>query len=103
VLTVSDLLLYCSVWGSGLDTLPLPGNIWREALAAMLLDAGTLALRLNKPLTVRLMPILCKQAGDETALHHSYCAPSRVLAPHTTGLGGLLAAAGNLLLEPHHK
>ena len=85
------------------DTLPLPGDISLEALTAILLDVGALALRLNKPLTARLMPLPGKQAGDEVALDLPSVAPSRVLAPHTTGLGGLLAAADNLLLEPHHK
>ena len=103
VLTVSDLLLYCSVCGTGPDLLPLPGDISREALAAILLDVGALALRLNKPLTARLMPIPGKQAGDEIALELSYFPPSRILAPHTTGLGGLLASADNLLVGPRPR
>jgi uncharacterized protein len=103
VLTVSDLLLYSTVCGAGLDTVPLPGDVSQEALAAILLDVGALALRLNKPLAARLMPLPGKQAGDELTLDFPYFAPSRVLAPHTTGLGGLLAAADNLALEPHPK
>jgi len=102
VLTVSDLLLYCSVCGTGLDTLPLPGDISVDALAAILLDVGALASRLNKPLIARLMPIPGKKAGDELALNLSYFAPTRVLAPHVTGLGGLLAAAEALPLKTRH-
>jgi len=82
---------------------PLPGDISLEALAAILLDVGALASRLNKPLTARLMPIPGKKAGDEIALEFSYFAPSRVMAPRAAGLSGLLAAADTLPLEPRHK
>lgn len=103
VLTVSDLLLYCSVCGTGLDTLPLPGDTSPEALAAILADVGALALRLNKPLTARLMPIPGKQAGDEVKFDFQYFAPSRVLAPRASGLGGLLASAGVVDIAPRAR
>jgi uncharacterized protein (UPF0210 family) len=50
-LSVKDLLLYSAVCGTGLDTVPLPGDVSVEALAALLLDVGVLSCRLNKPLT----------------------------------------------------
>ena len=103
VLTVSDLLLYCSVCGTGLDTLPLPGDTSPEALAAILADVGALALRLNKPLTARLMPIPGKQAGDEVKFDFQYFAPSRVLAPRASGLGGLFASAGAVDIAPRAR
>ncbi len=103
VLTVSDLLLYCSVGGTGPDMLPLPGDTSREALAAILLDVGALAVRLNKPLTARLIPIPGKRAGDEIALELPNFPPSRVLAPRATGLGGLLASADSLPVGPRQK
>ena len=90
-LTVADLLLYSSVCGAGLDTVPLPGDTSAGALAAILLDVAALALRLNKPLTARLMPLPGKQAGDELRFDSAYFAPSRVLAARATGLGGLFA------------
>lgn len=90
-LSVDDLLLYSAVCGSGLDTVPLPGDISAGTLAAILVDVGALALRLNKPLTARLMPIPGKQAGDEVRFDNfPYFAPSRVLAPRSNGLGGLM-------------
>jgi len=95
LLTLSDLLLYSSVCGAGLDTIPLPGDVSVEALTAILLDVAVLALRLNKPLTARLMPIPDKQAGEPVAFNFEFFAPSRVLAPRASGLGGLLAEAGN--------
>jgi uncharacterized protein (UPF0210 family) len=92
-LTVTGLLLYSAVCGTGLDTLPLPGDISAEALAAILLDVAALALRLNKPLTARLMPIPDKRAGDEVAFNFEFFAPTRVMSARATGLGGLLASA----------
>jgi uncharacterized protein len=91
-LTVKDLLLYSAVCGTGLDTLPLPGNVSSAELTALLLDLATLALRLDKPLTARLMPVPGKVAGDETGFDFSFFANSRVMdldaAPLTGFLGG---------------
>ncbi len=88
-LTVSDLLLYCTVCGAGLDTVPLPGAVSSDILAGILADVGALSLRLNKPLTARLMPIPGKQAGDEIHFDFPYFADSRVMATRDSGLGGL--------------
>jgi hypothetical protein len=46
-LKVKDLLLYSAVCGTGLDTLPLPGDTSAEQIAALLLDLSALALRLR--------------------------------------------------------
>jgi hypothetical protein len=102
-LAVGDLLLYCSVCGTGLDTLPLPGDISVSALSAILLDVAALAMRLNKPLTARLMPIPGKSAGDPVKLDFAYFAPSRVLAPLATGLGGLFAGDESFDLAPRSR
>jgi uncharacterized protein (UPF0210 family) len=80
LLTLKDLLLYSAVCGTGLDTIPLPGNVSEEQLVAVLLDLAVLALRLDKPLTARLMPIPGKLAGDPTGFNFSYFANSRVMA-----------------------
>jgi uncharacterized protein (UPF0210 family) len=91
-LTVKDLLLYSAVCGAGLDTVPLPGDTTSGQIAALLLDISALALRLDKPLTARLMPIPGKQAGDMTSFDFSYFANSRVMAlkaePLWKALGG---------------
>lgn len=87
--TVNDLLLYSSVCGTGLDTVPLPGDVGEEELAGILLDMSTLALRLDKPLTARLMPIPGARAGDLTAFDFSYFANGRVLDVKGLGSSGL--------------
>jgi uncharacterized protein len=84
--TVHSLLLYSAVCGTGLDTVPLPGDTTVEALAAILLDLATLAVKLDKPLTARLMPIPGLKAGDETHFDFEYFANARVMDAHASAL-----------------
>jgi uncharacterized protein (UPF0210 family) len=79
MLTIKDLLLYSAVCGTGLDTIPLPGDTSAEQIAALLLDVSALALRLDKPLTARLMPVPGKQAGEPTDFDFGFFANSRVM------------------------
>lgn len=79
VLSINDLLLYSAVCGTGLDTIPLPGDTSVEDLIAMLLDLASLATRLGKPLTGRLMPIPGKKVGDITEFDFGYFANSRIM------------------------
>jgi hypothetical protein len=89
-LSITDLLTYSAVCGTGLDTVPLPGDVDNLALSAILADVAALALRLDKPLTARLMPLPGKQAGDEVSFDFEYFAPGRVMAPASGSLSGLL-------------
>jgi uncharacterized protein (UPF0210 family) len=99
-LSISDLLLYSTLCGTGLDTLPLPGDTSPEALSALLVDLGAVALRLNKPLTARLMPLPGKAAGDDVHFDFPYFADSTVLPLPAKPLGGLLAGDGTLDIGP---
>jgi hypothetical protein len=90
-LTVKDLLLYSAVCGTGLDTVPLAGDTTPEQISALLLDLAALALRLDKPLTARLMPVPGKKAGDPTGFTFDYFANSRVMALRAEPLKGALA------------
>jgi uncharacterized protein (UPF0210 family) len=83
--TVNDLLLYSAVCGTGPDTVPLPGDVSEDELAGILLDVAALALRLDKPLTARLMPIPGAEAGELTQFDFAYFANGRVL--DVKGLG----------------
>jgi hypothetical protein len=80
ILTVKDLLLYSAVCGTGLDTVPLPGDVTADQVTALLLDLSALALRLDKPLTARLMPVPGKNAGDPTGFDFAFFANSKVMA-----------------------
>jgi uncharacterized protein len=84
--SVDSLLLYSTVCGTGLDTLPLPGETSVETLAAILLDLATLAVRLDKPLTARLIPIPGLDAGDLTRFNFQYFANAQVLAAGSSAL-----------------
>lgn len=99
-LTVKDLLLYSAVCGTGLDTLPLPGDLTPGEISAILLDVASLSLRLDKPLTARLMPIPGKKAGDATTFDFPYFANSRILDVQVGKLGKLLNGDDDLPLGP---
>ncbi len=82
--------MYSAVCGTGLDTIPLPGEVSEDKIFAILLDLAALAQRLDKPLTARLMPIPGKRSGDTTDFDFKYFANSRVLKPKAQPLTGLL-------------
>ncbi len=96
--TVNDLLLYSAVCGTGLDTVPLPGDVSREELAGILLDVATLALSLDKPLTARLMPIPGAEAGEMTRFDFPYFANGRVLDTKGWGSQRLFERGGWLAM-----
>ena len=98
-LTVKDLLLYSAVCGTGLDTVPLPGDVTRDQLTALLLDLSALALRLDKPLTARLMPVPGKKAGDVTNFDFGFFANSRVMALDALPLESPLSGSETFSLQ----
>jgi uncharacterized protein (UPF0210 family) len=100
LVSTNDLLTYSAVCGTGLDTIPLPGEVSEDALTAILLDVGALALRLDKPLTARLMPIPGKQAGDEVTFEFEYFTETRVLGVAEGALGGLLTGDERVMIRP---
>jgi len=102
-LSVKDLLLYSAVCGTGLDTVPLAGDTTPEQISALLLDLAALALRLDKPLTARLMPVPGKKAGDATGFSFEYFANSRVMALRAEPLKGLLAGDETFPLKPREQ
>jgi uncharacterized protein (UPF0210 family) len=100
VLSLKDLLMYSAVCGTGLDTIPLPGDTSPEQLAAILLDVAALAQRLAKPLTARLMPVPGKRAGEPTTFDFPYFANSRILAVEADALYGRWAGDEGFVLKP---
>ena len=93
--------MYSAVCGVGLDTIPLAGDVSAETLAAILLDTATLATRLDKPLTARLMPMPTKQAGDPVEFDFPYFANSRVMRS-SGNLTNLLASPHSIKLNAIH-
>ncbi|MBI3170462.1 MAG: DUF711 family protein [Chloroflexi bacterium] len=102
VLTVKDALLYSAVCGTGLDTVPLAGDVTADELTPLLLDLCALALRLNKPLTARLMPIPGKKAGDTTTFDFAFFANGRVMALESSPLTMALNDNSSFTLNAKH-
>ncbi len=98
-LTVKDVLLYSAVCGTGLDTVPLPGDTTAEEIVPLLLDLCALALRLDKPLTARLMPIPGKSTGDPTTFDFGFFANSKVMELQSKPLSSALGNAGRFGLN----
>jgi len=76
---LDSLLLYSTMCGAGLDVIPLPGDITEQELFYILLDMCTLSVRLNKPLTCRLMPIPGRNVGDKVEFDFEYFASSKII------------------------
>jgi len=65
-ISIDALLSYSAVCGTGLDTVPLPGDISAEQLSLIIGDMASLAVKWHKPLSARLLPALGKGWGEMT-------------------------------------
>jgi uncharacterized protein (UPF0210 family) len=72
LVTTDSLLAYSAVCGTGLDTVPFPGDISVGQLERIFGDVASLAWKWNKPLSARLQPVLGKKAGDQTEFSSQY-------------------------------
>ncbi len=66
-LSMDQLLAYSTVCGTGLDTIPLPGDVTVQQLERIVGDVATLSAKLSKPLSARLLPVPGAKPGDQTA------------------------------------
>ncbi len=71
-LSLDTLLSYSAVCGTGIDTVPLPGDVSVEQLERIIGDMASLAFKLRKPLSARLMPVKGKKAGDKTEFNDPF-------------------------------
>jgi uncharacterized protein (UPF0210 family) len=69
---IDALLAYSAVCATGLDTVPVPGDISVSQLERIYGDVASLAWKWNKPLTARLLPVAGKKAGDQTDFQSQY-------------------------------
>ncbi len=100
-LNVGELLQWSAVCGTGLDTVPLPGDVSEGTLARLLFDVAALSVRLRKPLTARLMPLPGKVAGDAAHFDFAYFADGGVLSVDGSAGEGPLTQTAALHLLPH--
>ncbi|MBW4612001.1 MAG: DUF711 family protein [Desmonostoc vinosum HA7617-LM4] len=75
---LTNLLLYSAVCGCGLDTIPIPGDVTIDQIAALLIDMATLAIKLDKPLSARLFPIPGKKAGEMSIFNSPYLVDCKI-------------------------
>lgn len=71
-LSLDALLSYSAVCGTGLDTVPLPGDTTEQQLELIIGDMASLAVKWHKPLSARLLPVAGKKAGDTTEFDDPY-------------------------------
>ena len=78
LLCLDALLAYSAVCATGLDTIPLPGNVTTAQLELIYGDVAALAVRWGKPLAARLMPVAGKGPGDMTDFSDPFLTNARL-------------------------
>jgi len=73
-----SLMSYSSVCSTGLDAIPLPGDISLHELENIISDMASLAVKWHKPLSSRLLPVAGKHAGDMTEFSSPYLVNIRI-------------------------
>ncbi len=76
---IDSLMLYSTVCGCGIDMVPVPGDILEEEIAAMIMDVSSLAITLNKPLGVRILPIPGKKGNELTGFNYDFLVDTRIM------------------------
>ena len=69
---IDSVLAYSAVCGTGLDTVPLPGDVSEERLVKIFGDVAALAWKWHKPLSARLQPVSGKKTGEVTEFESQY-------------------------------
>lgn len=77
-ITRDSLMAYSSVCSTGLDAIPLPGDISQHDLENIIADMASLAVKWHKPLSARLLPVAGKHAGDMTEFSSPYLVNIRI-------------------------
>jgi uncharacterized protein (UPF0210 family) len=73
-----SIMSYSSVCSTGLDAIPLPGDISLHELENIISDMASLAVKWHKPLSARLLPVAGKKAGDMTEFSSPYLENIRI-------------------------
>jgi len=75
---MATLLACAAVGGTGLDVIPVSGETPQKKIEGLMRDTAMLSISLNKPLTVRLLPVPGQQAGDLTQFNFDYFSSTRI-------------------------
>jgi uncharacterized protein len=77
-LSMDALLSYSAVCGTGLDTIPLPGDITADQLVRILGDVASLSVKWHKPLSARLQPAPGKKPGEMTEFDDPFLVNAKI-------------------------
>jgi uncharacterized protein (UPF0210 family) len=77
-LSIDSLLSYSAVCGTGLDTIPLPGDVTPEQLERILGDVASLSVKWHKPLSARLQPATGKKPGETTEFDDPFLVNAKI-------------------------
>jgi uncharacterized protein (UPF0210 family) len=77
-ITRDSLMSYSSVCSTGLDAVPLPGDISERDLESIIADVASLAVKWHKPLSARLLPVAGKHVGEMTEFGSPYLVNIRI-------------------------
>lgn len=77
-ISIDSILAYSAVCSTGLDTVPLPGDVSEAQLARIMGDVAVLAYKWHKPLTARLQPVHGRHAGELSDFHDPMLADVRI-------------------------
>jgi len=76
--SIDSLISYSCVCGCGLDMVPIPGDVFDEEIASIILDIAALSTTLDKPLGVRILPIPMKKEYELTAFDMDFICNTRI-------------------------
>lgn len=85
-ISLDALLAYSAVCGTGLDTIPLPGDATEDQLALIIADVASLAFKWNKPLSARLLPVAGKLPGQSTEFNDPHLVNATIRPLRTAGI-----------------
>jgi len=77
-----SLLAYSAVCATGVDTVPLPGDVSEAQLMRIYGDVASLAWKWHKPLAARLQPVTGAKAGEETGFEDPYLFNTKIHPLH---------------------
>ncbi len=77
-LPIDALLSYSAVCGTGLDTIPMPGDVTTEQLERILGDVASLSVKWHKPLSARLQPVTGKKSGEMTEFDDPFLVNAKI-------------------------
>jgi len=80
-LSLEKLILFSALCGCGVDMAPIPSTTYVEDVSAIILDVAALAVRLAKPLGVRVVPIPNRQINEYVSFNQDFLCDSRVMNP----------------------